>query len=112
VSNRIKTPCGEAETLHGTPYGEHTELKANGQQKDYLVLTDEERMKGFKRPVRHSYRHLKCGSVTTMGTALSETYARCPDFYTGTFCCHCGAHFPVGENGEFVWDGTEQKVGT
>jgi hypothetical protein len=33
-------------------------------------------------------------------------------FYSGTFCCGCGTHFPVGETGEFVWDGTNEKVGT
>jgi hypothetical protein len=47
-----------------------------------------------------------------MGTALSETYARDPHFYSGTFCSHCKKHFPVGEDGEFVWDGTLIKVGT
>ena len=29
-----------------------------------------------------------------------------------TFCAICGTHFPVGEDGQFVWDGTDQKVGT
>jgi len=47
-----------------------------------------------------------------MSLALAETYARCPDFYSGTFCVQCGAHFPVGADGEFVWAGTKQKVGT
>lgn len=83
-----------------------------GQQKAYVVLSDEERAKGFVRPVRRSYVHEKCGIVTTMGQALAETYARDPSFYTGTFCCGCGAHFPVGEDGEFVWDGTTEKVGS
>lgn len=83
-----------------------------GQQKGYVVLSEEERSKGFVRPVRSSYVHEKCGAVTTMGQALAETYAREPAFYTGTFCCGCGAHFPVGEDGEFVWDGTDEKVGT
>lgn len=82
-----------------------------GQQQDYVVLADEERAKGFVRPVRRSYRHLKCGTVTTMGQTLAETYARDPNFYSGTFCCGCGAHFPVGPGGEFVWDGTNEKVG-
>lgn len=83
-----------------------------GQQKDYVVLAEEERAKGFIRPVRRSYRHLTCGTVTVMGQTLAETYARDPKFYSGTFCCRCRSHFPVGENGEFVWDGTDAKVGT
>jgi hypothetical protein len=46
-----------------------------------------------------------------MGRALAETYARDPYFYSGTFCVACGAHFSVGEDGEFDWlDGT--KVGS
>jgi hypothetical protein len=83
-----------------------------GQQKGYVVLSDEERAKGFVRPVRRSYVHQKCGVVTTMGQRLAETYAADPSFYTGTFCCGCQAHFAVGEDGEFVWDGTDEKVGT
>lgn len=83
-----------------------------GQQKGYVVLSDDERAKGFIRPVRRSYIHEKCGVVTTMGQALAETYARDPYFYSGTFCCGCGTHFPVGEDGEFLWDGTGEKVGT
>lgn len=78
----------------------------------YLVLSDEERAKGFVRPVRRSYRHLTCGTVTTMGVALAETYARQPTYYGATYCVGCRMHKPVGENGEFVWDGTDEKVGT
>lgn len=83
-----------------------------GQQEGYVVLAEEERAKGFVRPVRRSYKHLKCGGVTTMGRTLAETYARDPKFYSGTFCCHCGTHFPVGADGEFVWSDTNEKVGT
>lgn len=85
---------------------------ATGQQKGYVVLSDAERAKGFVRPVRRTYTHLKCGTDTTMGQSIAETYARQPDFYTGTFCVACHGHFPVGEHGEFVWHGTEEKVGT
>lgn len=85
---------------------------ATGMQRSYLVLSDEERAKGFVRPVRQSYKHLKCGTVTKMGLPLAETYARDPKFYGGTFCVGCKAHHPVGEDGEFVWDGTDIKVGT
>lgn len=84
-----------------------------GQNEVYLVLSDEERAKGFVRPVRQRYVHTTCGSVTTMGLALSETYARDPHFYGATYCVKCDMHRPVGENGEFVWDdGSGQKVGT
>lgn len=84
----------------------------DGMQEKYLVLSDEELAKGFVRPVRKSYKHLKCGAVTTMGLAIAETYARDPKFYGGTYCATCRNHFPVGEDGEFVWDGTDEKVGT
>jgi hypothetical protein len=93
-------------------YPSHRNLKDNGQQEGYVVLAEEERAKGFVRPVRRSYRHLKCGVVTTMGQTIAETCARDPFFYSGTFCCGCGKHFPVGPDGEFVWDGSDEKVGT
>lgn len=135
------------------------------QHETYLVLSEEERAKGFVRPVHHAYRHVGiagpkhplrdlsdeqkaqyssadyvkfevypdsespvvgrywtqaqldsvgkgCGTVTTMGQALSETYARDPYFYGATYCCGCMKHRPVGEGGEFVWDGTNDRVGT
>ena len=92
---------------------DHRELDPKtGQQRAYVVLSEEERAKGFVRPVRRSYVHLLCGSVTTMGQSIAETYARDPFFYSGTFCVACAAHFPVGEDGQFVWDGDGQKVGT
>jgi hypothetical protein len=83
-----------------------------GMNKCYLILSDEERAKGFVRPVRRSYRHLTCGTVTTMAVALAETYARQPSFYGATFCAGCRTHLPVGEDGEFVWEGTDEKVGS
>lgn len=81
------------------------------QQKDYVVLSEAERAKGFVRPMRRSYVHEKCGTLTTMGHEIAETYARDPYFYSGTFCCGCGKHFPVGDDGEFLWD-DGSKVGT
>ena len=85
---------------------------ATGMQNGYVVLSAEERAKGFVRPVRQVYVHETCGRETHMGLALSETYARDPYFYSGTFCAHCRAHFPVGEDGEFHWKGLRDKVGT
>lgn len=90
------------------------DIRPDGQQQRYLVLSEDERAKGFVRPVRDRYRHLACGTVTTMGRALAETYAREPTFYTGTFCCHCGRHFPLKEAGKaaFVWDEDGTPVGS
>ncbi len=140
-----------------------------GQHEIYLVLSEEERAKGFVRPYRDAYIHVGrklhyhairevfdkpqksehtdkmyaaimdvigadetviggayvtqeeldawkegkliggCGAVTSMGRALSETYARNPSFYGATFCTQCNKHLPVGE---FVWQGTNEKVGS
>ena len=140
-------------------------IKENGQQESYLVLSGEERAKGFVRPYRDTYIHIGrkvegelrelteeekeeysqfgyyayvkdmdeesviagtyltkeefekyedghvkgCGFSTKMNETISETYARDPKFYGGTFCMGCGAHLPVGE---FVWEGTDEKVGS
>ena len=124
----------------------------------YLVLSEEERAKGFVRPVRQGYKHVGerprfpvrdltaqeledhkdsgyvkyeeypesespmvgrfwtqaqlesgCGTITTMGVALAETYARDPKFYGATYCCHCQMHKPVRE---FVWEGTTEILGS
>lgn len=146
---------------------DHREIDpSTGMQKGYVVLSDEERAKGFVRPVRTAYRHVGqkvcgklvgdpgfklggprsictmkpdhegeciitktvtqpeharamsdhtlggCNTVTTMAQALAETYARDPNFYSGTFCAHCKEHFPVGVEGEFVWEGSDERVGT
>lgn len=89
-------------------------LGPDGQQRTYLVMTADERAKGFVRPVRHSYKHVggkACGTVTQMGHAIAETYARDPKFYGATFCVGCKTHLPVSE---FVWDwnGATERVGS
>ena len=143
--------------------------KEEGQNNCYLILSEEERSKGFVRPYRNAYIHVGkklhyhsidrvfdkleknelngkyyvailnvmggdgeiiggsyvtqdefdawknnkliggCGSVTTMGRELSETYARDNTFYSATFCVHCNKHLPVEE---FIWSGTDEKVGS
>lgn len=145
----------------GSPVtSDHREINPDtGQQKGYVVLSEEERAKGFVRPLRNSYMHMGhhpknslrgltpeeherydkfgyemyeeypgedltvmgrfwtkeqlesrgCGVVTRMGMAIAETYARMPDFYSGTFCCGCNKHFPLIE---FVWEGTNEIVGS
>jgi hypothetical protein len=81
------------------------------QAEVYLVLSEEERAKGFVRPLRRKYVHpgyvgpddtwISCGVVTRMGLALCETYARDPKFYGSTYCVGCKMHRPVHE---FNWD--------
>jgi hypothetical protein len=81
----------------------------------YLVLSEEERGRGFVRPLRRAYRHVgqdndtACGATTTMGLALCETYARQPDFYGSTYCTGCQKHRPVSE---FVWVEDGEVVGS
>lgn len=74
------------------------------QEKKYLILSKEERAKGFIRPVRRTYLHKICGTTTTMNVEIAETYARDPKFYGATYCIHCKMHKSVSE---FEWeDGT------
>lgn len=99
------------------------------QNEAYLVLSDEERAKGFVRPVRLSYIHVGneghevdpnnparhgrtppgCGVETRMSQAIAETYARDPKFYGSTYCVGCKMHRPVSE---FVWSNTDEVVGS
>ena len=84
------------------------------QHDTYLVLSEEERAKGFVRPVRQKYVHRACSSgkdypVTKMGRELAETWARNPKFYGGTYCVHCRMHRPVAE---FVWRDTDEVLGS
>jgi hypothetical protein len=53
-----------------------------------------------------------CGRTTTMPLACAETYAKQPGYYGSTFCCTCGTYPRVGADGEFVWEGTDERVGT
>lgn len=79
------------------------------QNEVYLVLSEEERAKGFVRPYRDAYRHSACGGVTHMGYELSATYARDPKFYGATYCCACARHLPVSE---FTWTADGEVVGS
>jgi hypothetical protein len=119
----------DRQLVSGKPVPEdrsHTKLKENGQQEDYVVLTPEERAKGFVRPIRKTYIHVgrnpimdgivlisvekdACGTRTTMSQPIAETCAHDPSFYTGTFCCACQKHLPLDE---FIWEGTNERVGS
>lgn len=79
------------------------------QNEVYLVLSEEERTKGWVRPYRDAYIHDTCRTTTTMGRALSETYAKNPAFYGATYCVYCQMHRPVEE---FRWTADNQRVGS
>lgn len=81
--------------------------KPEGQNACYLVLSEAERAKGFVRPYRDAYTHSVCGTITTMGRALAETYATNPAFYGATFCIKCNQHLPVGEFTWYEMDGSK-----
>ena len=89
----------------------HGADEAPGPQNEvYLVLSEEERAKGFVRPLRRAYVHQDgCGAETRMGLALCETYARDPKFYGATYCVGCRMHRPLAE---FRWDADGQVVGS
>lgn len=101
--------------------GHGVDDEPRGMNEAYLVLSEEERAKGFVRPLRRSYIHVGlggteanrtgrgCGVETRMGLALCETYARQPDFYGATYCVGCSMHLPVAE---FVWAEDGQVVGS
>ncbi len=110
--------------------GHGADDKPGPQNEVYLVLSETERAKGFVRPLRRAYVHRYwldgrdeplptvltsldglggCGTLTTMGLALCETYARSPGFYGSTYCCGCRMHRPVSE---FRWDEDGAVVGS
>ena len=124
-------------TTNGKPVEEVRASQTNetGQHDGYIVLCPDERAKGFVRPYRSAYRHVGrsediivessestpipnvigqrrvggCHTVTTMGRALSETYARDPKFYGATYCVGCRMHRPVAE---FTWNEDGKVVGS
>src|SRR3990167_5249092 len=101
MAQTTETP--KLETTSGEPVeqvlAEHQNAPV-GQHRSYVVLAADERAKGFVRPYRDRYMHRICGGGTTIGGALSETYARDQSFDTHTFCVSFNTHLPVAE---FVW---------
>jgi hypothetical protein len=89
--------------------GHGSDDKPGPQNKVYLVLSPEERAKGFVRPLRRSYIHDKCGVETKMGLDLCETYARDPSFYGATYCIGCEMHKPMRQ---FKWADDGEQVGS
>lgn len=111
MSERVRM-TGRGEAAAETSAAPTEARLPDGQHADHWILSDDERAKGFVRPVRTSYRHGRCGAVTSMPLAIAETYAREPRFYGATFCAVCREYLPVGEDGDFVWLDDGSKVGT
>lgn len=87
---------------------DYGQKKADGQYERYpsSVRVDTRGRPDYVQPIRDSYRHTRCGCVTTMrGRDLCLTYATNPGFYSHTYCAQCRDHLPIAE---FVWlpDGT------
>lgn len=57
-------------------------------------------------PHRRSYRHVKCGMVTTMGHQAASELGR-PSRATNLFCIRCQMLCP---SEEFLWDATGESV--
>lgn len=91
--------------------GHGSDDEPTGMNDAYLVLPEAVRVP-LTRPVLVRYIHDPelggCGTVTTMGRAIAETYATRPSFYGATYCAGCMKHRPVGIHGEFYWVGTER----
>lgn len=60
----------------------HKVDSSSGQNKAYLILSDEERKKGFIRPVRRSYRHTGKGIDGTKMIPIDEYFRQYPDEYS------------------------------
>jgi len=102
---KLTTDPNEPGLTHGV------DQEPTPQAEVYLVLSEEERAKGFIRPLRDRYVHNRgrgCGVMTRMSTSLAQTYARDPKFYGATYCAGCQMHLSVDE---FDWEDGE-RVGT
>jgi len=112
--SRLTTDPTDPDLTHGD------DAEKVEQAKAYLVMSAEDRAKGFVRPVRINYVHLRgedggdpprvivsmkglvgCGVETRMSREIAETHARDPKFYSHTYCVGCKQHLPVAQ---FSWD--------
>lgn len=76
----------------------------DGQHERHPTNTEGE----YVAPIRNKYIHSKCGVVTQVGSAIADTYARNPTFYSRTFCIGCGEYFPISE---FNWTQDNVELG-
>lgn len=73
---------------------------------EQLALTKAETDSQYVRPFRLSYKHIACGTVTTLiADEAAENWAIFPGFWKQALLCKFhNAWFPVGDrSGEFIW---------
>jgi len=102
VGNREEVcgkPFSDANTHVCTMKPGHEGGCFKGRSKELLEYTEDKYYNGNKG----------CGTMTGMAQSIAETYAAKPDFYGSTYCLGCKKHLAVDE---FVWHGTEEKVGS
>jgi hypothetical protein len=85
------------QTEYSTHVSEHTRLRPDGQQTEYVTLPPDEREQGNLDDVPQVYVHRKCGQATGMPEEIIRTYLKNPWTYLAdrTFCTGCGVHVPL-----------------
>jgi hypothetical protein len=88
---------------------EHTRLRPDGQQSEYITLPPEEREQGPLDGVPRVYRHGRCGQCTVMPEGIIRTYLKNPFTYMAvrSFCTGCGEHVPCRE---LLWVETGENM--
>lgn len=79
-----RVPTGDSDPIHVVtdPAQVDRTLGPDGQQRTYLVLSAEERAKGFVRPVRHSYKHVGIRPDRTRPLTAEEKERYAAEGYT------------------------------
>lgn len=93
---------------HKVHLSEHSRLRPDGQQNEYVTLPPEKRYQGLIDEVPKVYRHLRCGCCTGMPEEIIRTYLRDPFAYADrTYCSGCHKHVPCRE---LVWIETGENM--
>ena len=78
-------------------------------QYSYPMLSDQEKSKGFVRPLRYTYFHPICSGTTMMSDEVAATFAKDPKFHVDLYCYKCKQNLKVNE---FLWSGSNAHVGS
>ena len=78
------------------------------QEKTETELSDNERARGFVRPLRNTNKHPECGGITLMSDKIAENMAKKPNHYDEMYCIDCKTSAPLDK---FIWHGTDIKLG-